>query len=150
MLEKLGPLERAVFLLRDIFDYEYAEIATMVEKSEVNCRQVLRRARQHLGQQRLRFAPSREQQEQLIQQFMRASFNGDMQGLLSLLTEDIVFTGDGNGTGPMARKPVSGRDKVMRVWSEVCASSQRVCRPKSSSSTASQPSSAIPRKASMA
>ncbi|GCE28886.1 DNA-directed RNA polymerase sigma-70 factor [Dictyobacter alpinus] len=114
MLEKLGPLERAVFLLRDIFDYEYADIAKMVEKSEANCRQVLRRARQHLGQQRLRFAVSREQQEQLTQQFLRASIEGDMQGLLHLLTDDIVFTGDSNGTGPQARKPVIGPTRVTR------------------------------------
>ncbi|GCE21379.1 RNA polymerase sigma-70 factor [Dictyobacter kobayashii] len=114
MLQKLGPLERAVLLLRDVFDYEYAEIAAMVDKSEANCRQVLRRAHQHLEQDRARFAVSQEQQERLTSQFLSASLNGDMQGLLNLLAEDVVFTGDGGGKVRAGLKPVSGADKVAR------------------------------------
>jgi RNA polymerase sigma-70 factor (ECF subfamily) len=114
MLEQLGPLERAVFLLREVFEYDYPEIATIVGKGEANCRQVLHRARQHLDQHHPRFDVPREQQARITEQFLRASSNGDMQGLLNLLAEDIVFTGDGGGKAPVALKPVHGRDKVAR------------------------------------
>lgn len=114
MLENLGPLERAVFLLREVFDYDYGEIAAIMGKSEANCRQVMHRAHQHLDQHRPRFDVSREQQERITEQFLRASTNGDMQGLLNLLSDDIVFTGDGGGKVPVALKPVHGPDKVAR------------------------------------
>src|SRR5438067_10536802 len=114
MLESLGPLERAVFLLREVFDYDYAEIAAIVGKSEAYCRQVLHRAHQHLGQRRPRFDVSHEQQERITTQFLRASTNGDMEGLLNLLTDDIVFVGDGGGKARAGLKPVRGADKVVR------------------------------------
>ncbi|GLV60539.1 DNA-directed RNA polymerase sigma-70 factor [Dictyobacter sp. S3.2.2.5] len=114
MLQKLGPLERAVFLLREVFDYDYAQIAAIVEKSETNCRQVLRRAHQHLEQDRARFEVSREQQERLTSEFLSASLNGDMQGLLTLLAEDVVFTADSGGKIPAGLKPVRGADRVTR------------------------------------
>lgn len=114
MLENLGPLERAVFLLRQVFDYDYTEIAAIVGKSEANCRQVLHRANQHLGKRRTRFDVSHEQQERITSQFMQASADGDMQGLLNLLAEDIVFTGDGGGKVPVALKPIHGPDRVAR------------------------------------
>ena len=113
MLEKLGPLERAVFLLREVFEYEYAESAAIVGKSETNCRQVFHRAHQRLGERRSRFDVSHEQQERITDQFLRASTGGDMQGLLNLLTEDIVFTGDGGGKVRVGHK-VHGPDKVAR------------------------------------
>jgi RNA polymerase sigma-70 factor (ECF subfamily) len=114
MLEKLSPLERAVFLLHEVFDYEYAEIAAIVGKSEPNCRQVLHRAHQHLGQPRPRFDVSREQQEQIAGEFLHASAGGDMQGLLNLLTDDIVYTGDGGGKARAGLKPVRGPANVAR------------------------------------
>jgi RNA polymerase sigma-70 factor (ECF subfamily) len=114
MLEKLGPLERAVFLLREIFDYDYAEIAAIIDKSEANCRQLLHRAHQHLGERRSRFEASYEQQEHLVHQFLRASTNGDMEGLLNLLADDIVFTSDGGGKARAGIKPIYGPDKVVR------------------------------------
>jgi RNA polymerase sigma-70 factor (ECF subfamily) len=114
MLENLGPMERAVFLLREVFDYDYAEIAAIVDKSEANCRQVLHRAHQHLGQRRSRFDVSHEQQERITSQFLRASTSGDMQGLLNLLTDDIVFTGDGGGKVRAGLKPIHGPDNVAR------------------------------------
>ncbi len=118
MLEKLSPLERAVFLLREAFDYDYPEIAEMLGKSEANCRQILHRAHQHLEQQRPRFTASREQQERITAQFWQASVNGDMQGLLKLLTDDVVFTADSGGKAPAGIKaglrPILGRDKVSR------------------------------------
>lgn len=117
MLEQLGPLERAVFLLRDVFDYEYAEIAAMVGKSEVNCRQALHRARQRLGRREPRFDVPHAQHERITTQFMQATTSGDMQGLLKLLTDDVVFTADSDGKAPAGLKPVRGRDKVARGMS---------------------------------
>src|SRR5579884_1146760 len=114
VLESLGPLERAVFLLREVFDYDYAEIATIVGKSEAYCRQVLHRARQHLKQRRPRFEVSREQQERITTQFLRASLGGDMHGLLNLLAEDVVFASDSGGKAWAGLKPVHGADKVAR------------------------------------
>ncbi|HZS75039.1 MAG TPA: RNA polymerase sigma-70 factor [Ktedonobacteraceae bacterium] len=113
MLENLGPLERAVFLLREVFEYEYAEIAEIVGKSEANCRQIFHRAQQRLEERRSRFDVSCEQQERITHQFLRASTGGDMQGLLNLLTEDIVFTGDSGGKARVGHR-VRGRDKVAR------------------------------------
>ena len=114
MLENLGPLERAVFLLRTVFSYEYAEIAEIVGKSEANCRQILHRAQRHLENRRPRYEVSRDEQERLVSTFMTASLNGDMQGLLNLLTDDIVFVADGGGKARAGLKPVQGPDKVAR------------------------------------
>jgi RNA polymerase sigma-70 factor (ECF subfamily) len=114
MLENLGPLERAVFLLREAFEFEYAEIAEMTGKSEANCRQILHRAQQHLGQRRGRFDVSREQQERITTQFLQASTSGDIDGFLQLLSDDIVFTADGGGKAKAGLKPVHGREKVVR------------------------------------
>lgn len=114
LLQRLGPLERAVFLLREVFEFDYAEIVEIVDKSEANCRQILHRAHQHLAQHRKRFDVSREQQTRLTELFLRASTSGDMQGLLNLLKEDVVFVGDGGGKVPIALKPVHGPDKVAR------------------------------------
>lgn len=91
LLERLSPLERAVFLLREAFGYEYTEIGRIVEKSATNCRQIARRARQHLAAQRPRFQASLQQQEQLTRKFMRACHQGDLQSLLDLLAKDITL-----------------------------------------------------------
>lgn len=116
MLEKLNPLERAIFLLREVFEYEYSEIATIVDKSEANCRQIFHRAQQHLARDRPRFSTSREQQERITNSFLQASLNGDMQGLLSLLSKDIVSMGDSGGKSAYKAglMPVYGPDRVAR------------------------------------
>jgi RNA polymerase sigma-70 factor (ECF subfamily) len=114
MLEKLSPLERAVFVLREVFDYDYAEIAPIVAKSDANCRQAFHRARQRLADQQSRFEASREQQEQLTEQFLRATSSGDVDGLLTLLAEDVVHVGDGGGKALSAVRPVVSRDHVVR------------------------------------
>lgn len=118
MLEKLNPLERAIFLLREVFEYEYGEIAAIVEKSEANCRQIFHRAQQHLDKDRVRFSASREQQERITNRFLQASLNGDMQGLLSLLSNDIVSMGDSGGKAALKAglMPVYGPDKVSRGY----------------------------------
>lgn len=116
LLERLAPVERAVFLLREVFGYEYAEIAAIVEKSEANCRQILRRARERIAQERPRFDASREQAEQITRRFLEASLNGDMQGLLELLADDAVLWSDGGGKVNAALNPVRGADKVARFF----------------------------------
>jgi RNA polymerase sigma-70 factor, ECF subfamily len=114
LLEQLSPLERAVFLLRQVFDYDYGEIAAMVQKSEDNCRQIARRARQHLGARRSLYHASREQQDNILHQFLRACTSGDMDGLLAMLANDIVAYSDSGGKVPAARNPIYGADKVAR------------------------------------
>jgi RNA polymerase sigma-70 factor (ECF subfamily) len=114
LLEQLAPLERAVFLLRDVFDYSYPEIAEIVGKSEANCRQALHRAREHLRERHRRFDVSRQEQERITTEFMHATMQGDMQGLLRLLSDDVVFVADSGGKAPAGRKPVRGRDNVAR------------------------------------
>ncbi len=114
LLERLSPVERAVFLLRQAFDYEYAEIAQIVGKSEDNCRQIVRRARQHLNDRHLHHQVSIEQREQLTQQFYRACTGGDMDGLLSLLAQDVVMHSDGGGKVKAALNPIYGAEKVAR------------------------------------
>lgn len=121
LLEALGPVERAVFLLREVFDYEYAEIAEIVGKSEANCRQMVRRARQHLRERRPRFPVSREHQLKMTERFIEACEKGDMEGLVGLLTSDIILISDGGGKTQAALKPIYGVDKVVRFFFAVLA-----------------------------
>jgi RNA polymerase sigma-70 factor (ECF subfamily) len=114
MLEKLSPLERAVFVLREVFDYDYAEIAPIVDKSEANCRQAFHRARQRLVGQETRFESTREHQEQLTEEFLRAAMAGDVQGLVDVLAEDVVAVGDGGGRVTTTLRPIQSRDHVLR------------------------------------
>jgi RNA polymerase sigma-70 factor (ECF subfamily) len=114
MLENLAPLERAVFVLREVFDYDYPEIARTVDKSEANCRQVFHRARQRLADRQSRFESSYEQTELVTTQFMHAISTGDVQGLLRLLAEDVVSIGDGGGKAAAGLRPVHSREKVSR------------------------------------
>lgn len=112
MLERLSPVERAVFLLRDIFEYSYDDIGQVINKSAVNCRQIARRARQQVGKARSRFSPSPEQHQQLTLQFMQACQRGEMDGLLQLLANDITLWSDGGGQVVAALKPIQGAAKV--------------------------------------
>lgn len=114
MLERLSASERAVFLLREVFEYDYPEIAQIVGKSAENCRQILRRARQHLATERPRFPVSLQQQEQLTAQFLDASTQGNLQGLLTLLAPDVTFWSDGGGQVAAALKPLHSAMKVAR------------------------------------
>lgn len=112
LLERLSPLERAVFLLREAFGYDYQEIGQIVEKKPANCRQIARRARQHLNEKRSRFPVSLQQQEQLTHKFIAASQQGDLQGLLDILAKDITFWSDGGGRVVACLKPLHGAAKV--------------------------------------
>ncbi len=97
LLERLTPVERAVFLLREVFDYPYPEIAEIVGKEEVSCRQIFSRAKKFIASQRPRFTPSSEHHEQLLQQFLEAVEEGDLDGLTQLLASDVTLSTDGGG-----------------------------------------------------
>lgn len=114
LLESLTPTQRAVFLMREIFDYGYPEISRIVGKNESNCRQMAHRAREAVAARRPRFESSREREERLAQQFVEACSGGDMQGLISLLSEDIVLYSDGGGKVQAALNPINGPDKAAR------------------------------------
>jgi RNA polymerase sigma-70 factor, ECF subfamily len=114
MLETLSPLERAIFVLREVFDYDYAEIAATVGKSQANCRQVFHRARQRIAERQSRFETTREQQEAVTEQFMRATSSGDVHALLQLLNEDVESISDGGGKVLAALQPIHSRERVSR------------------------------------
>ena len=115
VLERLGPVERAVFLLRDVFGYEFAEIAEIVGKSEANCRQIAVRARKHVAAHRPRFETSRERRDELADRFVAALVDGDVDGLVELLAADVVVTGDSAGVPPSWPRAIEGRAKVARL-----------------------------------
>lgn len=115
LLENLTPVERAVFLLREVFAYEYDEIANVVGKSEDNCRQLAVRARKHVQEGKPRFEASRERRQELARRFFEAAANGDQEGLIGLLAADVVAYADGGGKAAAFPKPVHGRDKVARL-----------------------------------
>ena len=115
MLERLSPLERAVLLLRDVFDFEYAEIGRIVDKSEANCRQLLVRAKKHLGAAETRFDVDRAQAERLMQRFTQAAGAGEIDGMVAVLAEDITLWADGGGKiKGAALRPIHGADAVAR------------------------------------
>lgn len=115
LLERLSPIERAVFLLREVFDFEYAEIARIVDKSEANCRQLFARAKQHIGAREARFESNTAQARRLVERFTQAASAGDMDGLLAILAEDITLWADGGGKVPgAALQPVHGAGAVAR------------------------------------
>jgi RNA polymerase sigma-70 factor (ECF subfamily) len=115
LLERLSPVERAVFLLHEVFDFEYAEIARIVDKTEVNCRQLLARAKQHVRAPRARFEADRAQADRLVRRFVEAGMAGDLDGLVAVLAEDITLWADGGGKVPgAAREPVTGAGAVAK------------------------------------
>jgi len=118
LLEALTPVERAVFMLREVFGYEYPEIAAITGKSAVNCRQIFARARQHIadgGRAGLPGAARRAEGEELARRFFAAAAGGDMDALLTLLAPDVVFHGDGGGKAQAVGKPLVGRERVGRL-----------------------------------
>jgi RNA polymerase sigma-70 factor (TIGR02957 family) len=115
LLEALSPVQRAVFLLREVFDYPYDEIAKIVDKSETNCRQICARARTRVTQGKPRFHADREHQHELARRFLAAFENGELDRLIEFLTADVGFYGDGGGKGRGLPQPVYGRDRVARL-----------------------------------
>ena len=115
LLERLTPMERAVFLLREVFEYEYADIADVLGQSEASCRQLLRRGRQHVAENRPRFNPSPQQRERLMKEFLQATAGGNLQRLVELLTGDVALHSDGGGKGPALPVLIRGAEKVARA-----------------------------------
>jgi RNA polymerase sigma-70 factor (ECF subfamily) len=115
LLESLSPEQRAVFLLREVFDYPYERIAEIVGKSEPNVRQLAVRAKRHVEGGRVRYDASREQREQLADRFFAAARDGDLPALEALLAEDVELHGDGGGKVPALARALYGRDRVARV-----------------------------------
>ena len=112
LLESLSPLERAVFLLREAFDYDYAAIGEIVERSEENCRQIAMRARRQVEARRPRFESSRAEREEIVRRFFSAAQEGDSEALLELLAADAVLYGDGGGKAPAFGSPLDGRERI--------------------------------------
>jgi RNA polymerase sigma-70 factor (TIGR02957 family) len=115
LLERLSPLERSVFVLRDVFAFGFDEIAAAVGRSEAACRQLLVRARRHMEAGRPRFAADRRERQELAERFFDALRNGDVDGLQELLAADVQLVGDGGGKAPAFPRPVLGAQKVARL-----------------------------------
>ena len=116
LLETLGPDERAVFVLREVFGFDYGEIADAVDKPAATVRQIAHRAREHVHARRRRFAPvDPEQNARITAEFMAAAASGDVQTVMSMLAPDVAWTADSGGKASAARRPVLGADKVARA-----------------------------------
>jgi RNA polymerase sigma-70 factor, ECF subfamily len=126
LLESLTPVERAVFLLRDVFDYGYDEIAAVVARSEQNCRQIAVRARRQVEDKRPRFEASRRRREELARRFFEAVTDGDQAALVGLLAQDVVVYGDGGGKAPAVPQPVYGRERVARLLTGAVGRGERL------------------------
>jgi RNA polymerase sigma-70 factor, ECF subfamily len=114
MLESLSPVERAVFLLHEVFDYDYGEVASIVDRSEDNCRQIVSRAKKHVAGRRPRFDVNPARQQAILERFMMACQTGDLQALVTTLKDDITLYADGGGKVRAALKPIYGADRVSR------------------------------------
>ncbi len=119
VLETLGPAERAVFVLHEVFETPYDEIAEVVDKSPAAVRQIGHRARQHVAARRPRMQVDRAQQEAALEKFMAAISSGDVQGLVDILAPDVVLVADGGGLARAARKPITGAATVAAYLARV-------------------------------
>ena len=115
LLERLNPVERAVFLLREVFDHDYAEIAKALGRSEANCRQILRRAKEHVHDARPRFTASAREQTDLLPRFVQATTEGDLDGLVALLASDVVLHTDGGGKARALPNLIHGAANVAKA-----------------------------------
>jgi RNA polymerase sigma-70 factor, ECF subfamily len=115
VLDRLNPVERAVFLLHDVFAFEYAEIAPIVDKTETNARQIAARARRRVHAERPHLDPPGKDQQELASRFFAAVSDGDLDGLVSMLASDVVVYGDGGGKAPQWAVPIEGIDSVARL-----------------------------------
>jgi RNA polymerase sigma-70 factor (ECF subfamily) len=115
LLEKLSPVERAVFLLREVFDYSYDDVARIVGKTPANSRQILARAHAHIDEGRTRFEVSRAEREEVARRFMDAWESGDTDALVAVLAPDVTLHGDGGGKAPSIREPLVGALRVAKA-----------------------------------
>jgi len=118
-LEQLTPLERAAFVLREVFDYDYARIAEIIERSEASCRQLVARAKRHLRGGRPRFDADPAHGQALLKRFLAAAEDGDLAALESMLAEDVVLYGDGGGKVETATEPIAGAAEVARFLADI-------------------------------
>jgi RNA polymerase sigma-70 factor, ECF subfamily len=116
VLERLAPDERAAFLLHEVFDFDYAEIARILGKTQVACRQIVHRAKQRVQDERPRFPVSREAHGQLLEKFIEAANSGRREQIMSLLADDVRVTTDGGGKVSSFRKVLQGADRVARFY----------------------------------
>ncbi|MBW8770684.1 MAG: RNA polymerase sigma-70 factor [Gemmatimonadetes bacterium] len=116
VLERLSPIERAAFLLHDVFGYTHDEIAAIVETTPANARQIASRARRRVQAERPRFDPSSEERDRLVERFFAAVTLGDVDGLVQVLADDVVVHGDGGGKVPQWATPIAGADRVARLF----------------------------------
>lgn len=114
MLERLTPVERAVFILRESFDFSHREIADIIGKSEENCRQIDRRARKHLEGERRPAPADPKERDRLLSGFLRAIRDGDLDAIVGLLAQDAAFYSDGGGKARAARKPIFGAEAIAK------------------------------------
>jgi RNA polymerase sigma-70 factor, ECF subfamily len=119
LLERLSPLERAVFVLREVFGFGFPEVASAVGRSEAACRQLAVRARRHMDAGRPRFEADRREREELAKRFFDAFREGDVDGLRELLAADVQLVGDGGGKAPQLARPVIGAAKVARLLASI-------------------------------
>ncbi|MFE2061464.1 RNA polymerase sigma-70 factor [Streptomyces sp. NPDC059467] len=119
LLERLSPLERAVFVLREVFDFGFPEVASAVGRSEAACRQLAVRARRHMAEGRPRFEADRRERDALASRFFEALHEGDMAGLQDLLAADVSLVGDGGGKAPQLARAVVGAQNVARLLATV-------------------------------
>lgn len=119
VLETLSPAERAVFLLHEVFDYDHDDAAKVLGRSPAACRKLLERARKAVAAHRPRFAPSREAHRSLVEAFIKAVDAGDAARLTELLHENVRSDSDGGGKATAARRPLQGRDEVLRLWANM-------------------------------
>lgn len=115
-LERLSPLERAAFLLHDVFDMDYAQVAETIERSEPACRQLAARAREHVRDGRPRYEPSTDEARAVADAFMQAVATGDLAGLARTLADDAMLYTDGGGKRRAALNPIAGKDKILRFY----------------------------------
>lgn len=116
VLESLSPVERAAYLLRRVFDYDYDQIADVLDKSATNCRQLVSRAEERVHERRPRFEPDPDAAEQITRRFLEACTTGDLDGLVGLLAADAVSYTDGGGKATAAMVPVHGAQKIARMF----------------------------------
>jgi RNA polymerase sigma-70 factor, ECF subfamily len=114
LLERLTPVERAAFLLHDVFGYGYEELVAILSKNEATCRQIVHRARRHVTENRPRFNPGRELHERLLHEFVTAASSGNLDGLVAVLSDDVVLYSDGGGKASAALRPLHGAVNVAR------------------------------------
>jgi RNA polymerase sigma-70 factor (ECF subfamily) len=116
LLERLSPVERAVFLLHDVFAFDYDEIGAIVDKSAVNCRQLASRARRHIETEKPRYQTSKRERDELATRFFAAMTAGDVDGLVTMLAEDVIVYGDGGGNAPQWSQPIVGPQRVASLF----------------------------------